>query len=63
MLKRIRTKIELYFLRKSFDNLQNRKITKGMRYLKLAVWVAAPSKELSDFGDKLRQLAERYKTD
>ena len=63
MLRKIRNKIELYFLKESFDNLKKGELAKGMRYLRLAVWVAMPTKELSNFSEKMYQLAERYRID
>ena len=61
MLNNLRYRIAIHLNKRSLD-LINRggfnNIKKGLKYFKLSVMIVPPSKELSEFGDRLRKTAE-----
>lgn len=63
MLEEIRYKIATYFIRKSEKQLRSgdfKEIKKGMRNLKIAVWIVPPSEGSSNFGKELRKIVNEH---
>lgn len=60
MLENVRYKIANHFARKALEQIENGEIIKGMKNSKRSVCVVPPSKELSDFGRRLRKTAEEH---
>ncbi len=61
MLKNIRYKIGVCFMKKGAEQLENGEYKKAFRNIKRGVRVVPLSKELSDFGECLRNLAEEQR--
>lgn len=60
MLENLRYRIALYFIKKASVQIERGEIQKGMNNFKRSIWIVPPSKELSEFGDRLRQTAESH---
>lgn len=60
MLENIRYKIALYFVKKAAVQIEVGEIKKGLKNFKRSIMVVPPSKELGDFGEKLRQTIEEH---
>ena len=59
MLENLRYRIALYFIKKASVQIERGEIQKGMNNFKRSIWIVPPSKELSEFGDRLRQTLGR----
>lgn len=60
MLENLRYRIALYFIKKASVQIERGEIQKGMNNFKRSIWIVPPSKELSEFGDRLRQTTESH---
>lgn len=63
MLTNIRYKIATSLAKKSLELIKRgdfKSIMKGLNYFKASVAIVPPSKELSEFGRKLRESAEEH---
>lgn len=62
MLENVRYKVANHFAKKALEQIGNGEIMKGMKNFKRSVCVVPPSKELSDFGKRLRKTVEEHST-
>lgn len=65
MFNYIRYKIALNLIKKAEENVKKgdfKSVMKGLQYMKYSVMIVPPSKELSEFGKKMRATAEEQKT-
>jgi hypothetical protein len=60
MLENLRYRIALYFAKKASEQIERGEIEKGMNNFKRSIWIVPPSKELSEFGNRLRQTVKSY---
>jgi len=63
VLENIRYKVASYFAKKAAKQIEAGEIKKGLKNFKLSVWIVPSSKELSDFGERLRQTIEEHSKD
>lgn len=65
MFERIRYKAAIWFAQKAKENIDKgdfKSVMKGLEYFKMSVLIIPPSKELSEFGERLRTIIEEQKT-
>ena len=64
MFDKIRYRIGTYYLKKAHEEISKddfQAIMKGLKYLKKAISIVPPSKELTDFGKEMASIIEVHK--
>lgn len=60
MLENVRYKIANHFAMKALDQIESGEIMRGLKNFKRSIQVVPPSKELSNFGARMRQTVTEH---